>query len=110
MKLLFDQNLSPRLVVSLKIIYPDSSHVQTVGLDRAADEKVWEYASKNDFIVVTKDVDFFERGLLKGYPPKVVLIRRGNCSTFEIENMLRVHADDVEALSANKNIACLVLS
>jgi predicted nuclease of predicted toxin-antitoxin system len=85
-------------------------HVQAAGLDRAADEKVWAYASKNNFIVVTKDVDFFERGLLEGYPPKVVLIRRGNCSTLEIESMLREHARDVEALSANENIACLVLS
>lgn len=110
MKLLFDQNLSPRLIVSLKIIYPDSSHVQTEGLDRAVDEKVWEYASQNDFIVVTKDVDFFERGLLKGYPPKVVLIRRGNCSTWEIETMLRESAAQIEALTRDENAACLVLS
>jgi predicted nuclease of predicted toxin-antitoxin system len=38
MKLLFDQNLSPRLVERLSDLYPDSVHVQAVGLDRALDE------------------------------------------------------------------------
>jgi predicted nuclease of predicted toxin-antitoxin system len=31
MKLLFDQNLSPKLVRRLADLFPDSSHVQAVG-------------------------------------------------------------------------------
>ena len=38
MKLLFDQNLSPKLVHRLADLFPDSSHVQLVGLDRAGDD------------------------------------------------------------------------
>ena len=37
MKLLFDQNLSPCLVDYLADIYPESTHVYHIGLDRAPD-------------------------------------------------------------------------
>jgi predicted nuclease of predicted toxin-antitoxin system len=44
MKLLFDQNLSPSLVTKLADLYPDSNHVFWLGLDKANDRKVREYA------------------------------------------------------------------
>ncbi len=56
--LLFDENLSPRLVNQLADIYPSSAHVSSVGLSNALDKVVWEYARQNDFMVVTKDADF----------------------------------------------------
>ena len=49
MKLLFDENLSPKLVASLADIYPDSNHVHRVGLGGATDNEVWEYALKNAY-------------------------------------------------------------
>jgi predicted nuclease of predicted toxin-antitoxin system len=48
MKLLFDQNLSPRLATRLQDLFPDSSHVFNLGLDQADDMEVWEYARQND--------------------------------------------------------------
>ena len=42
MKLLFDQNLSPRLTRLLADIYADSIHVREVGLRDADDLVVWE--------------------------------------------------------------------
>ena len=42
MKLLFDQNLSPKLVTRLADLFPGSLHVQSAGLDQADDEKIWE--------------------------------------------------------------------
>jgi predicted nuclease of predicted toxin-antitoxin system len=44
MKLLFDQNLSPRLVLNLADLFPDSNHVYAIALDRAQDRDVYEYA------------------------------------------------------------------
>ena len=38
MKLLFDQNLSPRLVAQLADVFADSLHVRQAGLDRANDD------------------------------------------------------------------------
>lgn len=46
MKLLFDQNLAPRLVARLADIFPASEHVRDVGLAAGDDQAVWEYARK----------------------------------------------------------------
>nr|WP_226889122.1 DUF5615 family PIN-like protein [Nostoc sp. MG11] len=54
MKLLFDHNLSPRLVDQLADIYPNSQHLFLIGLDKADDQSVWEYARQSGFTVVTK--------------------------------------------------------
>src|SRR5918993_2642761 len=98
MKLLFDQNVSPRLVNRLSDIYPDSNHVHLLGLDQVPDREVWEYARREGFLIVTRDADFSDLCMLLGFPPKVIWIRRGNCKTSAIEAMLRHHHSDVEAL------------
>jgi predicted nuclease of predicted toxin-antitoxin system len=41
-KLLFDQNLSPFLASRLADIFPESEHVQNVGLGKADDAAVWD--------------------------------------------------------------------
>ena len=108
MKLLFDHNLSPRLVKSLADIYPDSNHVYPLGLDRVDDKEIWEYARREGFLVVTKDADFSDLCMLLGSPPKVIWIRRGNCKTSTIEMILRHHYADIESL--NKDIILGVLT
>ncbi len=89
MKLLLDQNLSPRLVRTLEAVYPGSSHVRLVGLRDADDAVVWQFAREHDFIIVSKDSDFHQRSFVFGFPPKVIWIRRGNCPTADIEEILR---------------------
>jgi len=89
MKLLFDHNLSPRLVQRLADLYPSTSHVALVGLERATDLAVWTYAQTNDYIIVTKDSDFNDVSVLRGFPPKVIWLRLGNCTTSDIEGCLR---------------------
>jgi predicted nuclease of predicted toxin-antitoxin system len=107
--LLFDQNISPRLVERLADIYPESVHVYLIGLGDANDIEIWEYAKKNDYMIVTKDADFSELGVVKGFPPKVIWIRRGNCTTKDIENILRENFEQIEFLSEDKNTGILVL-
>jgi predicted nuclease of predicted toxin-antitoxin system len=107
--LLFDQNLSPHLVSQLAALYPGSTHVSMVGLSRALDSEIWEYAREHDHIIVTKDADFSELGLLQGFPPKVVWIRRGNCSTAEMEELLRESSQAIGSLSDDPNTGILTL-
>jgi predicted nuclease of predicted toxin-antitoxin system len=107
-KFLFDQNLSPSLVESLADIYPESVHVQSVGLDRADDTAVWDFARLQNLVIVTKDADFQERSLIAGVPPKVVWIRRGNCSTSDIEAILRRHSDEVLQLVQGDEVALVL--
>jgi predicted nuclease of predicted toxin-antitoxin system len=109
MKLLFDQNLSPRLVGRLADLYAGSAHVSDEGLDRAADQEVWEYAGDNGFIIVSKDADFNEISVLRGYPPKIVWIRHGNCSTRDIEEILRRDYELVVELEQSRNLGILLL-
>ena len=110
MRLLFDQNLSPRLQETLGYLFPESIHVRTVGLDSADDVSIWEFARENDFSIVTKDSDFRQLSFTHGHPPKVVWIRRGNCSTSEIESILRSRNSDLLAFFQDEQGAFLALS
>lgn len=89
MKLLFDENLSYRLVAALADIYPDSKHVREIGLLGADDLKVWNYASAHGFLLASKDTDFYERSLVFGAPPKIIWLRVGNCPVSETASLLR---------------------
>ena len=109
MILLFDQNLSFRLPRALADIYPGALHVRHLGLTEVDDKEIWLYAAANDCVIVSKDSDFYQRSLLYGHPPKVVWIRRGNCSTKIVEEILRQHRDDIEGLMSDSTSACLML-
>jgi predicted nuclease of predicted toxin-antitoxin system len=69
---------------------------------------LWNFARENDFLIVTKDVDFSDRSALFGYPPKVIWIRLGNCTTTEIESALRQHHEHINAF--NKDMSAGVLT
>lgn len=109
MKLLFDQNISPNLVALLADVFPGSLHVREAGLERATDESVWRFALERGFAIVTKDSDFQERSQMAGSAPRVVWVRRGNCSTREIEAMLRKHASRIAALEQERGAEFLIL-
>ncbi|HYX71395.1 MAG TPA: DUF5615 family PIN-like protein [Nitrososphaera sp.] len=109
MKLLFDQNLSPKLVHRLTDLYPDSSHVYIIGLDMAPDHVIWEYSLGNEFIIVTRDADFSDLSVMLGFPPKVIWIRRGNCTTSEIESIFRSNYEAVKALAEDESVGILTL-
>ena len=110
MKLLFDQNLSHSLVVRLADLFPESLHVRHVGLEAAADQIVWEYAKSKDLIIVSKDADMHQRSFLFGAPPKIVWVRLGNCSTTDVENLLRRHIDTLKTFESDAFAAFLSLS
>ncbi len=95
-KLLFDQNLSPKLIKRLADSYQNSDHLDLLELGTADDSIVWEYAKRNGFVMVTKDADFADLSVLRGFPPKIVWIRRGNCSTDDIADILHNHKEDIE--------------
>lgn len=92
MKLLFDQNLWPRLPRLLADIYADSVHVREIGLRDSGDIVIWEYAKEHGFTIVSKDSDFQQRSLLLGGPPKFIWLRVGNCPVETIEDLLRKHS------------------
>ncbi len=102
MKLLFDHNLSPRLVVRLGDLYPEADHVSLVGLDRASDDEVWQYARANGHLIVTRDSDFSDTSAVRGFPPKVIWLRLGNCTTDEAERALRTNCRLIEEFTESQ--------
>ena len=89
MKLLLDQNISFRITSKIQDLYPDSKQVKDLGLENSKDSNIWTFARDNDYCIVTFDGDFYDLGLLKGHPPKVIWLRLGNTSTHNIEKVLR---------------------
>ena len=110
MKLLFDQNLSHRLVYLLAVEFSGSQHVRDVGIASASDPFIWKNAAASGYQIVSKDTDFQQRSLLLGWPPKVVWVRLGNCSTQEVVEQLRDHHLDVFAFDADPTASFLALS
>jgi predicted nuclease of predicted toxin-antitoxin system len=88
LKLLFDENLSSRLVGALADQFPNSSHVNLVGLAGATDLEIF----------------FRSLSLVNGAPPKVIWLRIGNASTAGIEAFIR------SALVISAEESLLVLS
>ena len=106
--LLFDAHLSPSLVSLLADIFPNSSHVFSFGLEDS-DDLIWDFAKENDFAIVTKDEDFADLNERLGFPPKVILIKRGNCPTKTIEAILRSSLDSIHELLTDPEIGLLIL-
>ncbi len=110
MKLLFDENLSPRLALVLSDLYPDSKSIHECGLLGSTDIAIWQYALANGFAIVSKDSDFSQRSFLFGSPPKVIQLRIGNCSTTRADFILRNAAPRIHAFLSSAEESCLILA
>ncbi|MFN8637389.1 MAG: DUF5615 family PIN-like protein [Chloroflexota bacterium] len=110
MKLIFDENLSPRLPYLLANEYPDSTHIRRAGLLGATDRQIWDHARAYGFVIVTKDTDFRERSFVDGAPPKVIWLDVGNAGTSAIAYLLQRELTRVLAFDADAETALLMLS
>ncbi len=110
MKLLLDENLSPKLPRLLATIFPNSAHVRECGLLGKTDGDLWDYARVNGFTIVSKDSDFQQRSLLHGHPPKLVWLRVGNCTRQRLVQLITSHEADIRALGLDPFESVLVLS
>lgn len=109
MRLLFDQNLSPRLPERLADLFPGSEHVEGAGLGAAPDEDVWAYALAGGLAVVSKDEDYSHLSVVRGSPPKVLWLLTGNCTTRRVEELIRSRAADILAFAADPDAGVLAV-
>jgi predicted nuclease of predicted toxin-antitoxin system len=107
--LLFDENLSHKLVRALTSDFPGSAHVRHVGLLGGTDEQIWIYARTHGLTIVFKDTDFRERSMAHGTPPKVVWLDVGNAGTTAIAYLLRQERQRIEAFKLEAETSVLVL-
>lgn len=110
MKLLFDENLSPRLVQFLEPEYSGSSHVRALGLLGATDRVIWERAQLDAYTIVSKDNDFRQLSFLYGAPPKVIWLSVGNAGTDAILHFLRSQRAAIQAFEIDPEASLLVLT
>ncbi len=108
-RLLFDENLSHRLVARLAELFPDSLHVRTLGMLGCQDAAVWRHAAAEGLTIVTKDDDFRQLSFLRGAPPKVIWLVGGNARTARLAELLEQHRNRIHDFVAHASEALLVL-
>jgi predicted nuclease of predicted toxin-antitoxin system len=108
-KLLFDQQLSHKLIAVVADLYPASEHVRNRGLSSANDDEIWTLAQREQFVIVTKDEEFHALSVVRGHPPKVLWVRSGNCATDLVETLLRKNLDEIERFVADPDAGFMPL-
>lgn len=68
------------------------------------DEEIWDYAKKNNLIIITKDKDFSVKQILKGSPPKIIHIKFGNLKLAEFIRIINTCRAKVETLLQQHSI------
>jgi len=105
---LSDANISWRLSPKLKLHFGDCFHVDYIELKvPASDNEIWDYALTNQLIIVTNDEDFIDLLNLRGYPPKIILLKTGNQSNQYIEILLIKHKENIRSFYNNNEIGLL---
>jgi predicted nuclease of predicted toxin-antitoxin system len=107
--LLFDENLSFRLIAAIRTDFPGSRHVSDVGLAQADDRAIWRFARDQDFTIVTLGSDFYDMSLVERSPPKVIWLRSADISTANLEALLSRHLADIATFLADPGAGCLIL-
>ena len=108
-KLLFDQNLSYRIIQQIEHLFPGSTHVRILKLETADDIEIWQYAKDHDFHIVTQDTDFHNINTLYGYPPKIIRINTGNTATSTVIELLQKKNELIHDFLDNEKIGFLEL-
>ncbi len=106
MKLLFDQNISFRLIRKIADLYPEAKQVRELGLENASDREIFDFAIKNKYTIVTFDADFCDINNLKNFPIKIIWLRTGNITT---KNLERIFTEKFELIQTflTENSGCL---
>lgn len=113
MKLLFDQNISFRILKLLENDFRFWEQVRTLGLDNESDFAIWTFAKENNYTIVTFDADFFDISNINGHPPKIIWLNTGNLITKNIAKLLFKNSNLIKEFicdKAYKELSCLQLN
>jgi predicted nuclease of predicted toxin-antitoxin system len=109
MRILLDQNLSPKLTRKLADMLPGLESVYDHGLIGASDPFLFEWARRSAFsAVVSTDKDFVVLAERLGPPPKVIRIERCDYPSAVIEQVLRREAIRIHAFLKSKRAVLLL--
>ena len=109
MKLLLDENLSPRLLRQIDDLFANSIHVRSVGLKQRPDREIWEFARSNEFAILTADADFLDLAVSLGHPPKVILLKGCDYGNAVAEALIRGQVIRIAEFLNDSERAVLIL-
>jgi len=72
----------------------DCQHVLDLRLADATDAEIWDYASKTDCVVISKDEDFLYLANAPSAKARFLRIRLGNCRTKALLAAVRTPVDE----------------
>jgi predicted nuclease of predicted toxin-antitoxin system len=107
MKLLLDENISYRVVQSIESYFPESIQVTKVDPKLYQDDRIYDFAAKNGFAIVTFDEDFNDLQLLRGHPPKIIWLRFGNSSNLKVISKLLDNREVISSFLSNPDSGIL---
>ncbi len=110
MRLLFDQNISFRIIAKINLNFPEAKQVRQLGIENYSDIEIWKFARENEYTIVTFDGDFYDLSNLKGFPPKIIWLRFGNTKTDFIADIINSRNSIIKDFVSSpeySEIACL---
>ena len=91
------------------MLFRSSRHIRLLGLSGASDTEIWEQARLSGAMLVTKDEDFLQLSIRRGFPPKVICLAIGNAGNAATAALLLDQADVIEAFGSHPDAGFLVL-
>ncbi len=106
MKLLFDQNISYRLISKIKSSYPLARQIKELQLTDCSDKQIWDFAKLHGYTIVSFDNDFFDLNTYYGFPPKVIWLSTGNMTTDYSVDFLLDKSKQIAAFIDDEDSGC----
>lgn len=108
MKLLLDANISWRITKLVENYFSGCFHSKDIKINQPAkDIEIWDFAKQNNFTILTHDDDFEKLLLLKGAPPKVIILKTFNKNTKEIAELLIAKKEVIESFISSNELMIL---
>jgi predicted nuclease of predicted toxin-antitoxin system len=99
LKFIIDTQSPPALAASLNKKGIDATHVISYPMGEfTSDKEIIDIASKEERVIITKDSDFFDYYLLKGFPPAILWLRIGNIKNKDLIEIIDKQLNLIQSL------------
>ena len=110
-RFLVDTQLPPSLAEFFRRRGLNATHVIDYPLGAfTSDKEIIRISTEEERIIVSKDMDFFDHYILKGYPPSVLLLQLGNIKNFDLFHFLDYNFDTIIRLFTDNPLSLVLLN
>lgn len=112
LKFIVDTQLPPSLALKLRMYGTGADAVHTTNYANGHlmnDKEIRKIAVAENRIIITKDSDFFDYFILKGIPPKILLLELGNISNVRLFAIIDANISEIINLFENKNASLIMV-